>query len=153
VTSSSDLSSLRELVSGMLRSQRLAVLGTCGKEGPYCSLIAFVGADDLKTLLFATQRATRKYSNILLNPAVSLLIDTRTNTAEDFRNAAGITAIGTAAEVAGPERERYKAAYLYKQPELGDFVGSPECALIRVNVKTYMVVTRFQEVTELPVGD
>jgi nitroimidazol reductase NimA-like FMN-containing flavoprotein (pyridoxamine 5'-phosphate oxidase superfamily) len=150
---SNDLPSLRELVSGMLRTQRFAVLATCGKGSPFCSLVAFAPADGLKTLLFATKRATRKYSHIRMNPAVSILIDTRTNTASDFRDAAAVTAIGTAAEADAGEKDRYAAAFLEKNPELKEFVGSPECGLMKVEVKTYRVVTRFQEVSEIPAGD
>jgi nitroimidazol reductase NimA-like FMN-containing flavoprotein (pyridoxamine 5'-phosphate oxidase superfamily) len=146
-------SGLRELVSEMLSVQRLAVLGTCGEEGPHCSLVAFAPADDLKTLLFATRRATKKYAHIERDHGVSLLIDTRTNAAGDFERAAAVTAIGTAVEVTGTERDRYEAVYLEKNPELGDFVGSPECGLMKVTVKTYRIVTRFQEVSELPAGD
>jgi nitroimidazol reductase NimA-like FMN-containing flavoprotein (pyridoxamine 5'-phosphate oxidase superfamily) len=150
MSSSDDLPSPRALVSGMLHTQRFAVLGTCGDGNPLCSLVAFAEADDLKTLLFATRLATRKYSHIRLNPAVSLLIDTRTNSTADFRNAAAVTAIGTAVEVTAEERDGYVEKYLEKNPELEDFVGSPECGLIKVEVKTYRVVTRFQQVSEIP---
>jgi nitroimidazol reductase NimA-like FMN-containing flavoprotein (pyridoxamine 5'-phosphate oxidase superfamily) len=148
-----DPSSLREFLRGMLRTQRLAVLGTSGPEGPHCSLVAFAEADDLKTLLFATSRATGKYSHIMRDPRVSVLIDTRTNTAEDFRDAAAVTAVGTAAEATGPERDRFAAVYLEKHPELADFIGAPECGVMKVSVATYRVVTRFEQVSVLPAGD
>jgi hypothetical protein len=39
--------------------------------------------------------------------------------------------------------------YLGKHPYLEGFVTSPTCALLRIKVEKYIVVTRFQEVREI----
>jgi len=52
-------------------------------------------------------------------------------------------------EVLGSEREGYLRVYLEKHPSLGEFVTAPTCALIRVKVDKYLMVTRFQEVREI----
>ena len=64
--------------------QRFAVLSTSNKGQPYSNLVAFASADDLKTLYFATTRATRKYKNISSDSRVSFLIDSRTNKSSDL---------------------------------------------------------------------
>jgi hypothetical protein len=46
---------------------------------PYASLMAFAATDDLKRLLFATERNTRKYANLVSNPRAALLVDNRSN--------------------------------------------------------------------------
>jgi nitroimidazol reductase NimA-like FMN-containing flavoprotein (pyridoxamine 5'-phosphate oxidase superfamily) len=51
---------LRELLAELFDSQRSAVLATQGGGQPYCSLMAFAATGDLRDLLFATLRATRK---------------------------------------------------------------------------------------------
>jgi len=61
------------------------------------------------------------------------------------------TATGTAAEVAPRERERALDRYLAKHPHLNDFVHSPTCALCKIRVRTFFVVTRFQSVVEVHV--
>ncbi|MFP4307837.1 MAG: pyridoxamine 5'-phosphate oxidase family protein [Desulfococcaceae bacterium] len=138
-------STLRALFAG----QRLAVLATDDGDSPYTSLVAFFAADDLGRLLFATARSTRKYTNIAGNSNVSLLVDNRANAPADFRDAIAVTALGRAAEVSERERERLLPGYLAKHPHLAEFVGAPSCALMRVSVLRYLIVSRFQDVTEL----
>jgi hypothetical protein len=45
----------------LLTEQSYAVLCTQSQSQPYGSLIAFAASDDLKTIVFATPVATRKY--------------------------------------------------------------------------------------------
>jgi hypothetical protein len=66
---------LIQTLKALFSSQRLAILATEGKGQPYGNLIAFVVTDDLKHLLFATTRATRKYANISENPRVAMVMD------------------------------------------------------------------------------
>jgi len=39
--------------------------------------------------------------------------------------------------------------YLEKHPYLKDFVNSPSCAFLKLTVKTYYLVRRFQNVVEI----
>jgi len=41
--------------------------------------------------------------------------------------------------------------YLEKHPNLEEFVTGPNCALLRIKVDKYIVVTRFQEVREIKI--
>jgi nitroimidazol reductase NimA-like FMN-containing flavoprotein (pyridoxamine 5'-phosphate oxidase superfamily) len=134
---------LRELFA----SQQLAVLATDAGGRPYTSLIAFAATEDLTRLIFATTRATRKFTNIQENPHVSLMIDSRSNQVSDFRNAVAVTAMGTAAEVSGESRARLVERYLKRHPHLKSFVDAPSCALLQVAVAQYYLVSRFQNVT------
>ena len=139
----------RQELKRLCEGQSLAVLSTCGDGKPYSSLIGFAASDDCRSILFATQRHTRKYNNIRGNSQVSILIDSRTNQIEDFSNAAAATAIGTAHEVLGEKRDELAAAYMKRHFYLKDFIDDPNCALIQVKVKRYILVTRFQQVVEL----
>jgi nitroimidazol reductase NimA-like FMN-containing flavoprotein (pyridoxamine 5'-phosphate oxidase superfamily) len=140
----------RELIT-LFKKQRLAVLATQKNGQPYSSLVAFAVTEDLKQLIFATSRATRKYDNFSSDSRVALLIDTRSNKASDFHKAMAVTAVGAAIEVEQERRKELIHLYLAKHPHLKDFVQSPTCALVRVSVKTYYVVRTFQNVTELHV--
>ncbi len=142
----------RSLLLELLTSQRLAVLATTEETGhPYASLMAFAVTEDLKTVLLVTGRATRKYANLREEPRVALLIDSRSDAASDIHEAVAATVLGDAEEVSGAERERLLEVYLAKHPHLEAFALSPSCALLRVNVKSYYLVRRFQQVTELHV--
>lgn len=136
---------LREL----LASQLFCVLATQVDGQPYSNLVAFVATDDLRNLVFATSRETRKYSNITADPRVAMLVDSRSNHHLDIRNAYVATALGTAEEIKGVDRERLLGLYLAKHPNLEEFVASPNCALLRVKVDKYYMVSDFQTVTEL----
>ena len=144
--------SISELVGELEKlfsSQNLAVLATSGKSGPYGNLVAFMAGPDLKYLLFATQKATRKFGNLLENPLVAFVIDNRSNKIEDFMNAVAVTAMGRAFEMTSREKEAMVEAYVDKHPHLKDFVSSPSCALVKVEIEKYVCVFRFQNVIEL----
>jgi nitroimidazol reductase NimA-like FMN-containing flavoprotein (pyridoxamine 5'-phosphate oxidase superfamily) len=142
---------LEEVIRELFSSQRLAVLGTQRGGQPYANLVAFVASDDLKSIFFATARATRKYANIEADSRVTVLIDNRSNQEADFSKAAAVTATGRAQEVGESERESITATYLAKHPMLEEFVRSPSCAILKVQVETYYLVSRFQNVMELHV--
>jgi nitroimidazol reductase NimA-like FMN-containing flavoprotein (pyridoxamine 5'-phosphate oxidase superfamily) len=141
-----------ERLKALLDSQKLAVLATHREGQPYGSLVSFVATEDMKQILFATTRSTRKYENLTADPRVALLIDNRSNEDADIHEATAVTATGRAEELAGADRQRFLRLYLERHPYLEDFVNSPTCALLRVTVHTYYLVNRFQEVTELHAG-
>lgn len=136
---------LRELFA----SQRLAVLSTQHGGRPYGSLVAFDADDDLRRLVFATTRTTRKFANLVADPHVALVIDSRDNREDDFHEAVAVTATGRSREALGSERDQLAARYLGKHPALRGFVESPTCAVVVVAVDTYYLVSRFQNVVEL----
>jgi len=140
---------LKEFLKKLFSSQRLAVLATQSKRQPYGNLVAFMATEDLKYLLFATTRATRKYANISSNPRIAMVVDTRSNQEADFHQAAAVTATGVVKEIVGPQKRRFQKLYLSKHPYLKEFVSSPTCALLKVEVETYYVVRQFQNVVEL----
>lgn len=140
---------LKEFLKDLFSSQRLAVLATQNKQQPYGNLVAFMATKDLNHLLFATTRATRKYANISRNPRIAMVIDNRTNREDDFHQASAVTATGMVKEIEGKEKDHFRKLYLTKHPYLKEFLSSPTCALLKMEVETYTVVNRFQNVTEL----
>lgn len=140
---------LRHLLRELFASQRLCVLATQGGGQPYGSLVAFAQAEDINSLVFATRREGRKYSNVVADPRVALLIDSRSNEDVDFREALAVTATGRAHEVRGDERDRLARVYLAKHPSLLEFVDSAETALCRVDIDEY-VIAGFTKVLKLP---
>jgi heme iron utilization protein len=140
---------LELLLRKLFSNQLLAVLGTQSQAGPYGSLVAFYATDDLKYLVFATARSTRKYDNLTSTPQVAMVIDNRSNKEGDFQEAIAVTAVGKAKEVESSEKEQLQTLYLAKHPCLFDFVQTPACALLKIEAETYYIVRQFQQVTEL----
>lgn len=139
---------LREL----LVSQQLAVVATQMREVPYTSLVAFAASDDLREIVFATTRATTKYRNLSANPQVSVLVDSRTHSIEDFSTGTAATAVGKAAEIPAGEAVAAVGRFVAKHPHLEGFATSPSTAMCRIEVERYYLVTRFQHVVELDVS-
>lgn len=139
---------IKQILNELFTSQKLAVLGTHQGGQPYGSLVAFAATLDLKNLVFATTRATRKFANLRADPRVSMVLDNRSNRVADFRRAVAATALGRAREVRGKDRERLAEMYLAKHPHLKEFVASPTCALVKMRVEVYYAVWRFQNVFE-----
>lgn len=125
-----------------------AVLATELNGQPYTSLVAYALTPDAKGLIFITPKVTRKYKNILKNKQVSLLLDTRTNTPEDYMTAESITILGKAQPVRkGAKWMRLASIFTKKHKKLKKIVASPETALILVEMMTCIHVTQFQRVT------
>ena len=128
-----------EFLKSILKSQHLAVLSSMEYNRPYSNLVAFAESGDLKSILFATERNTRKYSNIKANNNVSLLIDSRSNRPSDFSTAMALTILGSAGEVREHDRENMLSIFIAKQPHLMQFVHSESTALIVINVSDYII--------------
>ncbi|MBU0946877.1 MAG: pyridoxamine 5'-phosphate oxidase family protein [Proteobacteria bacterium] len=144
-----DKKEIRAHIQELLNSQLLAALSTQRNGQPYANLIAFACADTLKTILFATTKPTRKYTNLLADNRVSILVDCRSNQQADFHQASAVTLIGEAHETSSDERDTYKPIFIGRHPYLEKFVTSPTTALFKVTVKHYIMVSHFQKVMEL----
>ena len=132
-----------------LNSQRLAVLSTHNAGQPYASLVSFAATPDLMQLLFATTRSTRKYANLTSDSRAAMLVDNRSNEEADIHSAMAVTATGVVGEISEAEKDEALILYLGKHPYLKDFVNSPSCAFLKLAVKTYFLVRRFQNVVEI----
>ena len=139
---------LRQNITQLLAGQRLAVLATSEHGRPYASLIAFHSSPDLRFIYFATSRATRKYRNLVTEPRVALLIDSRSNQEADFHRAAAVTILGKSIELDGKEKSANAEPFLTKHPHLREFIESPTTAFFAARPENYVYVSRFQEVFE-----
>ncbi|HRZ87248.1 MAG TPA: pyridoxamine 5'-phosphate oxidase family protein [bacterium] len=139
----------KKTLSSLLARQKFGVLATHGKPYPYATLVACAHSADLKHLYFATMRDTRKYGNIARDPNVSILIDSRKNRDVDLKDAYALTVLGEASESRGTGRKKALKSYCAAHPRLRDFVAGPDCALMKVRVSRYVLVSRFQNVVEL----
>jgi nitroimidazol reductase NimA-like FMN-containing flavoprotein (pyridoxamine 5'-phosphate oxidase superfamily) len=142
----------KDRLKKLLAEQKLCVLATSGKAGPYQTLVAFDASDDLKDLCFMTPQHTHKYEHIRADSRVTALVDNRTNEESDFHGAIAVTVVGNAAPVTGREREALATRYLKKHPFLEGYVRSPSAAFVRIRVEAYYIVSRFQIVVELRPG-
>lgn len=144
---------LHEQIQALLADQPLAVLSTQRDGQPYASLMAFAFTDDLKNIVVATGRSTRKHQNIIMDSRVALLVDNRSNSEEDFHEAAAVTIMGVAKLIEDGERSAFESLYLDRHPYLEIFLRAPTTTFFRIEVLHYLLVTRFQSVMEYHLDD
>ena len=142
-------SEVRNRIDNVLNNQKIAVLGTSKDGEPYSCLVAYAITDDLKEIVFATMRQRLKYRNIMANPRVTLIVDNRDSKNSDFNDTTSITLVGTAVDVQGEERGRYATLLLKRHPTLTEFVNSPDCAVIRVELDKMYIVSEFESVVKI----
>ena len=142
-----------ERLRRLMHDQPLGVLAASGRADTHACLVAFAVTKDLREVVFATSRSTRKFDLLQENPRAALLVDDRSNEVRDFRDASAVTAHGLAAEVEAGRLNELRKLYIGKHPYLEDFVRAPSCALMTIAVETYDLVGNFQEVHVLRIGD
>ena len=137
--------SIQETLKTLFTTQKYAVLATQEENHPYLSLMAFIATDNLKKLIFATERDTRKYINMINHPQTAALIDNRSNQFSDTEQALAVTALGVARECAN---SHYKHLFLKKHPQMKSFIKSPTCTLVEMRVSSYFLATGLFSFTE-----
>jgi len=136
----------RTIIRRLLVSQNLGVLATREPRSPYQSLLAFAVSRDLKHIYFATSENTRKYANLIRSPQVSMLFDNRADALGDFDRGVVVTALGRAEQVKAGAKKAVLSLFLRRHPGLDAFVHLPSCRIFQISVKTYIIVTEFQQV-------
>ena len=139
---------LKNKIKELLDKQKLGVLATQGEKYPYNTLVAYAFSEDLRYIFFATMKHTRKYTNLMKHPHVSILIDSRTNDVTDFKDAVALTVIGKMVNTTPIE---YRGLYLNRFPHLKDFIENLDTTIITLKIDKYIYVQRFQEVLELDI--
>ena len=139
---------VKQAVHALLRQQQLGVLSTAAEDSPYASLVAFAVSADDRRLYFATPRATRKFANMAANSRVALLVNNSVNHPEDFHLAKAVTAVGSARPVPEARLDAVRSHYLEKHPHLESFAHAPSCVFLEIRVDRYILVERFQNVSE-----
>ncbi len=136
----------------ILNEQKLGVMATYEPEQPYLSLVAFSHTPDLKTIIVATNRNTRKYDNLMKNSRAAILFDNRRVAETDFMAGIAVTAYGKVEEAGEPDMSTLRGYYLEKHPSMKDFVHAASTALLCLKVEYFQIVDNFQNVTVAAVG-
>ena len=148
---SDDKQHILKNIAQLFESQSFAVLSTQKKDQPYSSLIAFAVNSDLNYFYFLTPNTTRKYENLKANPKVCILVNDSQNKADDVYNAVSVTGTGVAQTIDKSIEQEALDLYLKKNPNLKEFAKAPTTAFVRISMKRYFMVNRFQNVVEFKV--
>jgi nitroimidazol reductase NimA-like FMN-containing flavoprotein (pyridoxamine 5'-phosphate oxidase superfamily) len=144
-----------ELIRGLVMEEPFAVLCTQGEGQPYGSVVAFAFDRALRSFVFATPKATRKYRLLSQCDHVALVVDNRGKYPGELMKVGAVTITGRAQELdPGAELEEWAGLLLARHPYLKAFVESPSTAFFQVDAVRFLHVTRFQEVRQwIPASD
>jgi len=136
-----------EQIKQLVKDEKFCVLASVSDSRPYCSLMAYISEEDCKKIYMTTLRDTVKYRNLIENPMVSLLIDTRTKTIDKHVNEMkALTITGKFAEVRkGSHRMEVHDMLLQRHPYLCVFLDNPESCLFSVEVHSFLLLNGFTD--------
>ncbi len=72
------MTGMRAKMEAFLKANDMCVLATSSRDRPHCSLMAYTTNTSCTEVYMATSANSTKYANLLRNPRVSLLVDSRT---------------------------------------------------------------------------
>jgi nitroimidazol reductase NimA-like FMN-containing flavoprotein (pyridoxamine 5'-phosphate oxidase superfamily) len=134
-----------EQIKEIIKGNDLCVLATVSEGKPHCSLMSYCADEEGHTLYLASHTETRKYANIMENPRVSLLIDTR----EGSGGRTAIQALTVSGEfqaiTASGEKERARTRLIHKHPHLQEFVGEPGVEIFAIKITAFQLLDGIQD--------
>jgi len=147
--------SVGDRIRSLVSAQPFAVLCTQGEGQPYGSVVGFAFTRSLRSFVFATPTATRKYRLLSECDQVALVVDSRGSYSGDLMEVEAVTVTGRAQQVEdGQQFEEYARLLVERHPYLASFIDSPSTALFPVDTVRFLHVMRFQEVCQwIPTPD
>ena len=128
-----------EQMKALVKEKSTCVLATIATAKPYCSLMAYVADESCKEIYMVTHRKTQKYQNLLENPAVSLLIDTREKTPRTRTQA--LTVEGTFHRIENETKKiSVRKILLKNHPHLKGFIDHPDAELICIIIEAFLLL-------------
>ncbi len=133
---------MRSDIQQMIADNRVCVLATVSGGSPHCSLMSYAASDDCREIYMATFKNTRKYQNLVSNPSVSLLIDTRDAAAKGAAShTRALTVTGVLDESVTPNRKKaIREALIKKHPDLEAFFSDPDTRIVVVRIQSLQLL-------------
>mgnify|MGYP001060572342 CR=1 FL=1 len=127
-------------VKAFLREKDMCVLATTREGRPHCSLMAYVTDEEAEWIYMVTRRTTTKYTNLLFNEQVSLLVDNRCEgLPADRGKIQALTVHGVFHAVQNQEtRKKILKKLLARHPHMREFLSHPEAEIISVRANSFL---------------
>jgi len=133
-----------EEMQALAREKNSCVLATIVDSKPYCSLMAYVTNTACTEIYMVTHRQTQKFQNLVANPAVSLMIDTRD--AAPRSEARAMTVEGIFKKITDPaEVQKVRRKLLSAHPHLSDFMGHAEAEVFQIKIISFLLLNGLTE--------
>jgi len=126
-------------MKALVREKKICVLATITNNKPYCSLMAYATNGACTEIYMVTHRQTQKFENLVANPAVSLLIDTRDTSPRSETRA--MTVEGVFKKIQDPDKaQKAGQKLLSAHPHLNEFMGHPQAEVIQIKIKSFLLL-------------
>ena len=135
---------MQDNIKILIHNRRHCVLATSAGDVPYCSLMAYTTDNTGTRFFMVTLRNSRKYKNIVDNPRVSLLIDSREVSPRSNQKA--LTIEGVCAAIKSEEkRKAVQAKLLGVHPHLSEFISHPKAEILCVRIHSFLLLHGLQK--------
>ncbi|WP_303866789.1 pyridoxamine 5'-phosphate oxidase family protein [Acetobacterium wieringae] len=126
-------------LESLLGDNSLCVLCTETDGNPHCSLMTYLLSDDQTTLYQVSTRESRKFKNLLANPRVSVLVDSRQHQSQGA-NIVSVTFSGLFKPLAESEVQPVKTTFAGKHPELMEILNRPDSVVFAIQLQSYLLL-------------
>lgn len=126
----------------IVKANDLCVLATVSEGNPHCSLMSYISDEEGHAIYLITHKQTKKYINLMKNPTVSLLIDTREEEKGEKRiNIKALTVSGEFQKISDiGKKESIRLRFLKKHPHLADFLNDPDAEIFSIRIKSFQLL-------------
>lgn len=130
-----------EKMNALLREKDSCVLATVSNGKPHCSLMSYIADRQCREIYMMTYSKTKMYKNLLENPRVSLLIDTR----QEGRGIAigqikALTVSRVFPKIDPAEGKKVRTQFLTRHPQLEDLVKDLEKKIISIPIQSFQLL-------------
>ncbi len=132
----------------IIRKNDLCVLATVSEDRPHCSLMSYVSDEEVTEIYMVSQKESRKYLNLMRNPVVSLLIDTREeDRVGEEEKIRALTVEGEYKPLNDSEKkDSVRLRLLKKNPHLNDFLNDPRAEIFSISLKSFQLLDGVKDV-------
>jgi nitroimidazol reductase NimA-like FMN-containing flavoprotein (pyridoxamine 5'-phosphate oxidase superfamily) len=131
-----------EKMKALIQAKDICVWATVSGDKPHCSLMAYAADDTCHEIYMVTHKKTKKYKNLMKNPHVSLLIDSRDEDMGPRRfKAKALTVSGVFEKIEDQGKKDFACARLLKgHPHLKEFALDPDAEVLRIIVTSFLLL-------------
>jgi len=126
----------------IVKANDLCVLATVSEGKPHCSLMSYLSDEEGQEVYLISQKQTKKYFNLMENPTVSLLIDTREEEKGQRRiYIKALTISGKFQTIKDlGKKDIIRVKFLKRHPHLTDFLNDPGAEIFSIKIKSFQLL-------------
>jgi len=130
----------------MIRENNFCVLSTCRDDLPNSSLMKYICNEMVNEIYMLAIKGSNKYFNIVSNPHVSFLVDTRSESQENAELIQALTVYGDANIIEDEVMSKLlKERLVAANPNLAVLADNQESCVIKVKINSVLMLNSISE--------